>query len=572
MVHSSGASRRSFITALAAGTALPLAGAPLSAVAAPAPTPAPTAGPPVQERVGPSRTYVTVAAHHPATYTAAALGPLTVTQVAGAPALTHVSYDGGPLAVLTQGSRTVVLTGPERTFREDKRAVDDIFDRTIAEGGWGLSPGGGAWETANGVAADYRVTPGTGVIRIPSGSTFSRHVTMKDNDVTDLDTTITARFDKPAADGPHSFALTFGYEEPLKHHRARLVFSPSGTVDLHLEKSQPAGVTALTQPARISATTPDGASWCIRVDRTGDRIRARAWRSGETEPTGWQLSVQETAFPQGRIGIRADSDSTGLPVHLLVSRVRIASATWNEPVTVTHRDWVRVLPQPFSGTWDAATEQRVRQWAGSTAPDALAYAFMFLPGAPTVMSHRDSTTVVLGEADYGPPLANGARELGADFHEFMEVDWTFPGNLKQTALAKNKGCLDCSGYVRMVYGYHLGVGVAHFDDTTSPDLLPRTSAGMAQRAPGVRIAHNAGAKPSLTGLRVGDLVFFDAEDTGNGIDHVGIYLGRDSRNNVPRFLSSRKTPNGPTAADLGGDSTLEGTGTYATTLRTVHRI
>jgi len=39
-----------------------------------------------------------------------------------------------------------------------------------------------------------------------------------------------------------------------------------------------------------------------------------------------------------------------------------------------------------------------------------------------------------------------------------------------------------------------------------------------------------------------------------------------------RFLSSRKTVNGPTMADLGGASVLDGTGTYASTLHTVHRI
>ncbi|MEV3912958.1 hypothetical protein [Streptomyces canus] len=55
------------------------------------------------------------------------------------------------------------------------------------------------------------------------------------------------------------------------------------------------------------------------------------------------------------------------------------------------------------------------------------------------------------------------------------------------------------------------------------------------------------------------------------LDHVGIYLGLDAVGRR-RFLSSRKTANGPTMSDLGGASLLDGSGTYAKTLHTVRRI
>jgi cell wall-associated NlpC family hydrolase len=99
---------------------------------------------------------------------------------------------------------------------------------------------------------------------------------------------------------------------------------------------------------------------------------------------------------------------------------------------------------------------------------------------------------------------------------------------------------------------------------------------MAEYAPGVRIDRTDGTKPPAAAqLQPGDLVLFNA-DSGDDVrtatvDHVGIYLGADA-GGLRRFLSSRKTVNGPTMSDLGGKSLLDGTGTYAKTLHTVHRI
>jgi len=51
---------------------------------------------------------------------------------------------------------------------------------------------------------------------------------------------------------------------------------------------------------------------------------------------------------------------------------------------------------------------------------------------------------------------------------------------------------------------------------------------------------------------------------------LGTYLGLDTDGH-PRFLSSRKTPDGPTFSDTGGSSTLDGSGLYARKLRVIRR-
>ncbi|MFB7109802.1 hypothetical protein [Streptomyces sp. NPDC056190] len=83
--------------------------------------------------------------------------------------------------------------------------------------------------------------------------------------------------------------------------------------------------------------------------------------------------------------------------------------------------------------------------------------------------------------------------------------------------------------------------------------------------------------PAASLLQPGDLVLFNAGSGDDGdprtatVDHVGIDLGRDAAGKR-RFLSSRKTVNGPTMADLAGASLLDGTGLYAESLHTVRRV
>jgi cell wall-associated NlpC family hydrolase len=77
---------------------------------------------------------------------------------------------------------------------------------------------------------------------------------------------------------------------------------------------------------------------------------------------------------------------------------------------------------------------------------------------------------------------------------------------------------------------------------------------------------------ALGRLAPGDLVFFDADSTdGTQIDHVGIYLGRDTGGNY-RFLSSRQSIDGPTMGDYRGSSVLNGTGLYARSFRAARRL
>src|SRR5262249_23569977 len=132
-------------------------------------------------------------------------------------------------------------------------------------------------------------------------------------------------------------------------------------------------------------------------------------------------------------------------------------------------------------------------------------------------------------------------------------------------------CLDCSGFMRMIWAYRqsmAGLGRASIPLCYQPSAdraaLPRRSYQIYASGPGVIVIQNINARVGdLSPLAIGDLLFFD-RDTKDGprLDHVGMYLGPDEGGHY-RFISSRKTHNGPALGGEVGCSFLEGTGDYA---------
>ncbi|MFE4913673.1 C40 family peptidase [Streptomyces sp. NPDC056652] len=564
-------SRRGLIATLGTAVALPLV-APHTVSYARTPGVTPAAAAAVAGTAGGSLTGVTIAGNDASAYASLSLGTLTAVPLTGTPGQLSVRHGDTEVALLTTGARTVRLPGPERTFVENKKPFTDDFGRE-RPADWGNSPAGGSWSTVNGADTDYTVQPGAGTI-VLSSANLSRHATLLDDMITDVDVRVDGSFDRAPAGAALSFALSFGYRDTKNHCRARVVLNPGGTAELRIEREQ-ADTTTLLTPAVALPSSSGTVPWSIRVRRTGDLVEVRAWQTAGAEPTAWTAKVTDSVFRQGRVGVRAlaSTGSTNLPVRLRVTRFRVCEGRWAVAPAVTHREWIRLLPEPFDGVWTTALERTVRGWAGSTAPDVLAYAFMFVSGAPEVRSVALGGARVLGEAGYGPTEADGTLSEGADFHEYMGLPWTFPVGGTNPAPEDDSwhDNLDCSGYIRMVYGHHSGVPLAAGDDPTR-SALPRRSHDQSLRSPGVTLARAVGQPPATSQLLPGDLLFFDAEASESGeIDHVGIYLGTDHADRR-RFLSSRKTPDGPTMADLGGPSTLDGDGLYARTLRTVHRI
>lgn len=483
-----------------------------------------------------------------------------------------VSDAAGQLAVLTVGSKTVAVRGTQRTFTEQKRTFVDDFTRTVSNG-LGTTPGGGTWLNLVGTDANFSVNGSQGVILLDTANT-GRYASINDADLADFSGTTTLTFDKVPAGASTSSSMMFGYQDSNNHYRARLNITTTGDIQLALEKTVAGTTTNLATTTTIGTGFAANQLWHIRTSRSGGNIMCRAWKDGTTEPGTWTFSVADSTFATGRIGVRgfAATGSTVLPTTVLVEQVTLDSGVWAHPPVVTHNTWVRTLDTPFDGTWTDDVSMQVTAWAQDTSDDALAYAMKFITGA-SVGTGPDGWKV--GQASYGPPNTDGTRIEFSDWNDYLGFGWTYPDGEVRTfphGLITTSGGLDCSGFVRTVYGRLLGLPMTFFNNYDGLNI-PRQSRDMGPSGPGIVVQSSTGSAPSLSGLQIGDILFFDAdsgEAASGQLDHCAIYLGVDSLGN-PRFISSRKTSNGPTMSDLGGNSLLNGTGTYATAFRMIRR-
>jgi cell wall-associated NlpC family hydrolase len=253
--------------------------------------------------------------------------------------------------------------------------------------------------------------------------------------------------------------------------------------------------------------------------------------------------------------------------------------TFTEPTVahpVTHGVWVRTLPAPFDGNLDWAWLKSALKANTQAVPDVAAIAMQYIAGAPVIF---EDGFQIAGDASYGP-LKNGEREEGSDFNDYLGIEWVFPEQVDKPE-KRQLHCLDCSGFIRMVWGYRRHLSGKNFATTVplclkpqkSHRAIPRRAFEICNAAPGVVIVPDTKVQiKDFSLLGVGDLVFFDAdENDGTQIDHVGIYLGLDAGNHH-RFISSRKGANGPTLGDYKGKSILDGTGLYARAFRAVRRL
>lgn len=241
------------------------------------------------------------------------------------------------------------------------------------------------------------------------------------------------------------------------------------------------------------------------------------------------------------------------------------------PAAVNTTAWVRLIPEP----WQAGAEQAswfapwLSQARADTAPDVLAVATQYLAGAP---AEKDAKGVRFrGDATFGPVKPTGVgRSEQSDFYDYLGIDWSFPDGPQERPDPTRYGAVDCSGFIRLVYGYRLGLPLL---GTNNPGPgLPRRAYAIAESGPGVLLVPNKLTRATNYGvLQPGDLVFFEVEDGPDQLDHSGIYLGQDDRGHH-RFISSRERIDGPTLGDVGGTSLLDDGGHYSTAWRAARRL
>jgi len=498
-------------------------------------------------------------------------------------------------AVLTDNARTVCLTGRsgsggaflERTLVQLDRYSSDTFSRTRPSTGWGLSEGGtGTWNHTGGSdPANYSVTPGFGQIYVDT-ALVTRHAFLGSYNWTSQKMMVLVKSSRTSvASGGLSYGLVMCRVDNNNHYRLHIRVGTTGSVYARITLNNAGTISQLTEVQLVGLVATDSI-WIKGEVSSSGVIDMYAWKDGQTPPVSPTVTTTNTSFSTdgGRMGLFASHNSAEgtTPATYSFSNFT-AEGTVVNPTTVVTRSRVYMLPSPHdpNGPIDLPW-LAVR--AKSSAPEDMYDIFMqFMPGAAAQFDEHG--VKVRGDSHYGPlgsdpATFDGSRIEGSDFNDYMGVDWDYGSGGIDTNEESQLGALDCSGFVRMVYGpMGLGLGLLHSSVTVGDgvNLTKVSYSQMATTSLGVELIPNVpDTTPSPTdiaNLQPGDVVGFDAdsgEATSGQIDHVGIYIGLSTEGD-PLFVSSRKTPDGPSFSKTGGASSLSGSGLYATRFRVARR-
>lgn len=499
--------------------------------------------------------------------------------------LMTVTLSTGLVATLTEGCKKLDLVGgalPIRTFSEQKKLFTDNFTRTVSAG-WGSSGGGGNY-SVTGTASNYNVASGKGTILSPGTTAVNRFATITDG-ITSPIVRVKVTCDKAPQPGGGvvSGGIAFDYKTDGtgsdNHYRASITFGTTGAVSVGLTKVAATVSTTLATTVQVGSGFVAGDLWNLKVERTGSSIKVWAWLQGQDQTTLPQLTATDSTFTSGRVGCRAITNTGGIAdTTVIFDELVLERGSYVSPPTITHGTWIRLLDKPYSG-WNVDIGNRIKAWEYDLTPDILAVGMEYVANG-TVAYVGNTSTQLKGQAFYGPFTASGGVDEGADFNDYMGITYTYPpsgGGTVDSPEAAEIHALDCSGLHRMQWGYRGGLPMARVTSEFYDGLnLPRQSKDMDSDGPGIVIASNESAAPSLTDLRIGDVLFWDAtngsDEESNESDHVGTYYGVDTSGNK-RFISSRKTINGPTIGDLGGASIIDSVtnNLYTTRLRKIRR-
>lgn len=360
----------------------------------------------------------------------------------------------------------------------------------------------------------------------------------------------------------------------------------SQEIELYVSKSVEGISTQVSEPISIPLRRMPGEAMRMRVQVQTDTInnlRMKVWRQGDPEPSSWDLEVQDAEFMAGKVGMRhyASTYTSTLPVESTYRDFTANGELSEQDQPILYSDiWVRVLDQPFSGTVDYnwLEEQRVNY-----KPDVLATAAAYLRDQP--YTYLPGDVPLQGDANYNYRHPNGDRREGSDWNDYHGVTASYTCGDRPPRPEMFQS-IDCSGFTRTVYRQFGMV-----PDRCAPDFdgvkIPRVTKDIEESGPGVRVIPYVPYQIPTESLwklviRPGDVVSFSSSEVNNSdpspgselpesrIDHNGIYLGIDEQGNH-RFISSRKSVNGPQMSDVSGSSVLEGTGLYARGFRAIRR-
>lgn len=215
----------------------------------------------------------------------------------------------------------IQVGGEVMTVNAITAPLADTFTRTTNPG-WGNPDTGAAWVSSGGAGGDH-YTQGAEAAHLLTGVDVPRldlsPVAGADHDV-QVDVATFAL----ATGGPQLVAVVARAADGDNCYMGQLSISTTQTITLTLRK-RVGGVETELATTTTSLTHSAFAFFRLRLQVIGDRLQARVWPAGGTEPGGWQVTATDTALTAGsNVGCRSVRETANTNADLVIGWDNVA--------------------------------------------------------------------------------------------------------------------------------------------------------------------------------------------------------------------------------------------------------
>jgi len=209
----------------------------------------------------------------------------------------------------------------------------DLFGRTVGAGSWGSADVGGAYTNPGGGTVTYSVTPGLGLMSIPSTSNRGRSVLSVS--VQNTEATVAVKVPVVATGSYIEASIMLRFVDTNNYYALGLRFGLAGAVTAFILKRVATVETDIN--AVVIAGLTYVANSVLRIDAliSGTSLQVKGWLDGTREPTLYQAIGTDSAFAAaGGVGLTSvlnGGNTNAPPVVMSFSNFRVAGPlTWTK--------------------------------------------------------------------------------------------------------------------------------------------------------------------------------------------------------------------------------------------------